>query len=59
MLHMDVTQWGITTGVVPVKIASDESITSVSDKVHKIFLLLKIANFYLKTLYYLNSKNKN
>ena len=59
ILYIDVTHWGIMIGVVPVKIAGDVSITSVSNKIHKNFLLLKIANFYLKSLYYLNSKNKN
>ena len=35
-------------GVVPVKIAGDESITSVSNKIHKNFILLKIAKILLK-----------
>ncbi len=48
MLYIDVTHWGITNGVVPVKIAGDVSITSVSNKIHKNFLLLKIGKILLK-----------
>ena len=52
ILYIDVTHWGITIGVVPVKIASDDSITCVSDKIHKNFVFLKIGKIYLKSFYY-------
>ena len=31
MLHIEETQWGVMNGVVPIEIASDDSITSVSE----------------------------
>ena len=35
-------------GVVPIEIAGDVSITSVSDKIHKNFVFLKIAKISFK-----------